>query len=192
MADLVPTAAALTVSVLARRRWLNLALLGLVGGLATLAWLESRQERLAGVPALLDLTPARIERIAVERPGQADLAFKRSGGRWWMAAPESGLANPILLNPIMDLAEAHCPLRYAVTELDLKALQLDPPRLRLWLNDWEIRFGATSPTDGLRYLQIGATVSLCPDRLYSLLTSAAASFRAPPIGSSTSSGARGE
>ncbi|HPE73793.1 MAG TPA: hypothetical protein PK018_16760, partial [Candidatus Competibacter sp.] len=90
MADLVPTAAALTVSVLARRRWLNLALLGLVGGLAALAWLESRQERLAGVPALLDLTPARIERIAVERPGQADLAFKRSGGRWWMAAPESG------------------------------------------------------------------------------------------------------
>ena len=182
----------MTVSVLARRRWLNLALLGLVGGLAALAWLESRQERLAGVPALLDLTPARIERIAVERPGQADLAFKRSGGRWWMAAPESGLANPILLNPIMDLAEAHCPLRYAVTELDLKALQLDPPRLRLWLNDWEIRFGATAPTDGLRYLQIGATVSLCPDRLYSLLTSAAASFRAPPIGSSASSGARGE
>ena len=55
--------------------------------------------------------------------GQTDLAFKRSGGRWWMAAPESGLANPILLNPIMDLAEAHCPLRYAVAELDLKALQ---------------------------------------------------------------------
>ena len=182
----------MTVSVLARRRWLNLALLGLVGGLATLAWFESRQERLAGVPALLDLTPAQIERIAVERPGQTNLAFKRSGGRWWMIAPENGLANPVLLNPIMKLAEARCPLRYAVAELDLKALQLDPPRLRLWLNDWEIRFGATSPTDGLRYLQIGATVSLCPDRLYSLLTSVAASFRAPPIGSSTSSGARGE
>jgi len=180
----------LTVSTLTRRRWLNLALLGLVGGLAALAWLESRQERFAGVPALLDLTPARIERIAVERPGQADLAFKRSGGRWWMVAPESGLANPILLNPIMDLAGAHCPLRYAVTELDLKALQLDPPRLRLWLNDREIRFGATAPIDGRRYLQIDATVSLCPDRLYSLLTSAAASFRAPPIGSSAPSGAR--
>ncbi|MCB1826399.1 MAG: hypothetical protein KDJ54_18215 [Candidatus Competibacteraceae bacterium] len=180
------------MSVLTRRRWLNLGLLGLVGGLAALAWLESRQERLAGVPALLELTPAQTERIAVERPGQADLAFKRSDGRWWMTAPESGLANPILLNSILNLAGVHCPLRYAVAELDLKALQLDPPRLRLWLNDREIRFGATTPTDGQRYLQIGATVSLCPDRLYSLLTSAAASFRAPPIGSSASSGARGE
>ncbi len=182
----------MTVSALTRRRWLNLGLLGLVGGLAALAWLESRQERLVEGPALLDLTPAQTEQIVVERPGQADLAFKRSGGRWLMTAPESGLANPILLNPIVNLAGAHCPLQYAVAELDLKSLQLDPPRLRLWLNDREIRFGATAPTDGRRYLQIGATVSLCPDQLYSLLTSAAASFRAPPMDASAPSGARGE
>ena len=169
-----------------------MGLLGLVSGLAALAWLESGQERLESVPALLDLTPAQTERIAVERPGQANLAFKRSGGRWWMTAPESGLANPVLLNPILNLAGTHCPLRYAVAELDLKSLQLDPPRLRLWLNDREIRFGATAPTDGWRYLQIGASVHLCPDRLYPLLTSAAASFRAPPIGSPAPDGERGE
>lgn len=185
----------MTVSALARRRWLNLGLLGLAGGLAALAalaWLEAERERPAYVPSLLDLTPAQTERIAVERPGQADLAFKRSGGRWWMTAPESGLANPILLNPILNLAGAHCPLRYAVAELDLKSLQLDPPRLRLWLNDREIRFGTTAPTDGRRYLQIGTTVHLCPDRLYPLLTSAAASFRALPIESPAPGGARGE
>ncbi|QQS53780.1 MAG: hypothetical protein IPM89_13110 [Candidatus Competibacteraceae bacterium] len=180
------------MSALTRRRWLNLGLLGLVGGLAALAWLESRQERLAGVPTLLELTPAQTERIAVERPGQANLAFKRSSGRWWMTAPESGLANPVLLNPIVNLAGTHCSLRYPVAELNLKSLQLDPPRLRLWLNDREIRFGATAPTDGRRYLQIGATVSLCPDGLYPLLTSAAASFRAPPIESSALGRARDE
>ncbi len=169
------------VNVLARRRWLNLGLLGLAGGLAALAWLESGQERSARAPDLLDLTPAQIERIVVERPGQTRLAFNRSGGRWWMIAPESGLANPILLSPILNLAGVHCPLWYAVAEVDLKSLQLDPPRLRLWLNDREIRFGSTAPTDGRRYLQIGATVHLCPDRLYPLLTSAAVGFRAPPI-----------
>lgn len=169
-----------------------MGLLGLVGGLAALAWLESGQERLASVPALLDLTPAQTERIAVERPGQANLAFKRSEGRWWMTAPERGPANPVLLDPILNLAGTHCPLRYAVADLDLRPLQLDPPRLRLWLNDREIRFGATAPTDGRRYLQIGASVHLCPDRLYPLLTGAAASFRAPPIGSPAPSGDRGE
>lgn len=180
------------MNTLARRRWLNLGLLGLVGGLAALAWLESGRERLAGVPALLDLTPAQTERVMAERPGQANLAFRRNDDHWWMTAPESGLANPILLNPILNIAGSRCPLRYAVAELDLKRLQLDPPRLRLWLNDREIRFGATAPTDGRRYLQIGATVYLCPDDLYPLLTSAAASFRAPPIESSMLGRARDE
>ena len=58
---------------------------------------------------------------------------------------------------------------------------LDPSRLQLHLNDQNIQFGATAPTDGQRYLRVGATVYLCPDRFYLLLTSATASFLAAPI-----------
>jgi hypothetical protein len=170
------------VNTLARRRWLNVSLLGLVGGLVALAVIEPGREQSATIPPLLELTAERIERIAVERPGQERLAFERRDGHWWMIAPERGLANPVLIYPILRLAEAHCTPSYAVAQLDLPRLRLDPPRLRLWLNGREIHFGDTAPTDGQRYLRIGGTVHLCPDRLYPLLTSAAASFLAKPLG----------
>ncbi len=169
------------MNTLARRCWLNVSLLGLVGGLVALALLEPGREQSATIPPLLDLTAERIERIAVERLGQERLAFERRGGQWWMIAPEQGLANPVLIHPILRFAEARCVLGYAVADLDLPQLRLDPPRLRLWLNQREIHFGDTAPTDGQRYLRIGGTVHLCPDRWYPLLTSAAAGFLAAPI-----------
>ena len=181
MVDLALPAAALTVNALARRRWLNLGLSIAVAGLATLALLEPGRERASEPPPLLALAPERIERIAVERPGQEALAFERREGRWWLTTPLLGPANPTLLEPLLRLNEMRCPLRYAVADLELKALRLDPPALRLRLGEQEIRFGSTAPTDGQRYLQIGESVYLCPDRLYPLLTSSAGGFLGPSI-----------
>ena len=178
------------MNTLARRRWLNLGLLGLVGGLAALVVMEPGRDRSATIPPLLELPAERIERIAVERPGQERLAFERREGRWWMTAPEPGPANPVLIRPIPQLAEARCAPSYAVADLELPRLRLDPPRLRLWLNGQEIHFGDTAPTDSQRYLRVGGTVHLCPDRWYPLLTSAAASFLAAPIDPSVLNAAR--
>lgn len=169
------------MNTLARRRWLNVSLLGLVGGLVALVVIEPGREQSAAIPPILEFTAERIERIEVERPGQERLAFERREGQWWMIAPEQGSANPVLIRPIPRLAEARCAPSYAVAGVDLPRLRLDPPRLRLWLNGREIHFGDTAPTDGQRYLRVGETVHLCPDRWYPLLTSAAAGFRAAPI-----------
>lgn len=170
------------MDALARRRWLNLGLLTVAGGLAALAWFEPGREQWLHIPLpLLDLTPTQIERIEIERSGQERLAFERRGVRWEMIAPSVGPANPVLINPILNLAETRCPLRYAAAGLDLQQLGLDPPRLRLRLNGQEIRFGNVVPTDSQRYLQVSATVHLCPDNLYPLLSSAAASFLTPVL-----------
>lgn len=169
------------MNVLARRRWLNLGLLGLAVGLAALTLLEPGRRQPAPAPPLLELVPARIERIMVERSGQEPLAFIRRDDRWWMVAPGIGPANPVLVEAILRLVEVRCPRRYAVAEVDLKRLRLDPPRLRLWLNEREIRFGDTDPTDGRRYLHVGATVFLCADEAYPLLTSAAGGFLTPSM-----------
>ena len=178
------------MNTLARRRWLNVGLLGLVGGLAALVVSEPGRDRSATILPLLELTAERIERIEVERPGQERLAFERRGGQWWMTAPEPGPANPVLIRPIPQLAEARCAPSYAAADLDLPRLRLDPPRLRLWLNGREIHFGDTAPTDGQRYLRVGRTVHLCPDRWYLLLTSAVAGFLAAPVESSVLNAAR--
>ncbi|MCB1920058.1 MAG: hypothetical protein KDJ28_08790 [Candidatus Competibacteraceae bacterium] len=163
------------------RQWaVNLGLLILAGGLVMLGLLGPSQEPPV-IPSLLEVSPTEIKHIEVLRPDQETIAFTQQEGRWWMTAPNSGPANPILINQLLQEATLHCPRRYLGRELDLKALSLDPPRLRLRFDSQEIRFGATAPTDGLRYVQTGAMVHLCPDRLYRLLTSAAASFLAPPI-----------
>lgn len=169
------------MNALTRRRLLNLGLLILVGGLVALVWFEPGRDQPAIILPVLKTLPSQIEHIEAWRPDQEKLEFVRREGRWWMTAPGSGLANPILLNQLLQEVATPCPLQYPIAGLDLKALQLDPPPLRLRLDDQEIYFGVTTPTDGLRYLQVGPIVHLCPDRLYRLLSSAAASFLAPPI-----------
>lgn len=175
------------------RRWgVNLGLLILAGGLATLALLESDGEHPTVIPPFLEIPSSQIEHIEVLHLDREMLAFTRRDGRWWMTAPGNGPANPVLLNQLLQEVTAHCPRQYPAAQLDLKALSLDPPQLRLRLNGQEIRFGAAAPIDGLRYLQAGVIVHLCPNRLYRLLTSAAASFLAPPIKSAESPAPRTE
>lgn len=179
-------------NALMQRIGINLGLLGLVGVLAALALFEPGRENPKPLPPLLDVAVEEIQRVTVERTGQETLAFERRADVWQMTAPNAGAANPILIRSILQLAEARCPLQYAAAGLDLKAMGLEPPRLRLRLNDHEVDFGGVTPTDGRRYLQIGATVHLCPDGLYRLLTSAAASFLAPPIESAAANAAKRE
>lgn len=192
LVDLVLPAAALTMNALIRRRWINLGLLGLVAGLALLIWFEPGMEQSRVPLPLLDLSPARIERIEVLRSDRESLTFQRQEGRWRMTAPESGWANPVLIHRMLEVMAVHCPLQYPVAAFNLSALGLEPPRLQLRLDDRDINFGATAPTNGLRYLQVGATVHLCPDRLYPLLTSATAGFLAPVMESPKSPATQAE
>lgn len=181
MADLVLAATALTMTALGRRYGLNLGLLALVAALAALAWFEPAQEQSDAKASLPALPAEGVERIAVERPGQSGLLFERRAGVWWLTAPEQGPANPILIRSLLQLTETHCAPSYPVAALDVIGAGLEPPRLRLWFNEQEIHFGGTAPSDGRRYLRVGGTVHLCPDRWLPLLTSAAGSFLAAPL-----------
>lgn len=169
------------MNALARRQWLNMGLLGLAGGLLAMALLDADSQVPPEVSALLNLAPTQINRIAAVRLNQEPLIFERRTGNWWLTSQAAGFANPVLLEPILRLPQARCPLSYSADSVDLAMLQLDPPRVRLFLEDREVRFGTTAPTDGQRYLQIGRVVYLCPDAVYPLLTSAAESFIAPSI-----------
>lgn len=179
------------MKVIERRRWINSGLLILAGGLAWLALLESDREP-PMPPRLVKKSSDQIARITVRRPGQQTLVFARQEDRWRMIAPDSGWANAVLINRVLEATTLRCPRQYPAADLDLPALHLDPSRIQLWLDNQDIHFGETTPTDGLRYLQTGATVYLCPDHLYRVLTSAAASFLAPPLETAQSSPAPSE
>lgn len=169
------------MNALVRRQWLNIGMLGLAGGLLGVALFSSNLQIPSEVSVLMNLAPTQINRIIAARLNQEPLVFERRADNWWLISRVSGLANPVLLDPILRLPQARCPLSYAADGVNLATLQLDPPQLRLFLEDREVRFGTTAPTDGQRYLQIGQVVYLCPDTIYPLLTSAAESFIAPSI-----------
>ncbi len=171
------------MNILHRRRWINWALLALVVSLVALARLD--QGKPSSIMALPGVSATQIQRIEVSYPQRESLIFERQGAVWQMTAPGHGPANPVLINRVLDITELRCPLHYAAAALDLSALHLQPPQLRLMLGGQDIHFGTITATEGLRYLRVGTRVYLCPDRFYALLASAAASFLAPGFDSRT-------
>ena len=170
------------MNTLGQRRWINSGLLLLAASLAGLALLEPGKEPPAQ-SSLLETPADRISRVTIVRPEGETLVFTWQDSGWRMSAPASGWVNPVLMKRVLSIATLDCPRRYPAAGLDLSGLKLEPPKLRLQLNDRTIHFGATTPADGLRYLQIDDTVHLCPDHLYPVLTSTVASFLAAPIDS---------
>lgn len=154
------------------RRRLNFLLLGAVSGLLVALW----PDEVPAPPPLLNIEPSAITFIEVFRAHQESLHFARLKDGWQMSAPQSGKANALLMQRILAVSALRCPRQYPAQQLELAALELDPPNLLLRLNAQEIGFGAVSTQDHLRYVQVGSIVALCPDSIYPLLTSAAASF----------------
>ena len=58
---------------------------------------------------------------------------------------------------------------YAVSELDLARLQLDPPYATAILNETAIEFGNLEPLQGLRYIRVADQVHLIPDSYLQLI-----------------------
>jgi hypothetical protein len=56
-----------------------------------------------------------------------------------------------------------------VVELDARKLGLDPPWATLQLDDTILKFGTTDAILGDRYVMLGDTIALVPDRFSALL-----------------------
>ena len=165
-----------------KRNRLNLGLLGLVTALLLIAVFEPGRESPPTPVPLLELAPEQVQNIGIERPGQEAVVLRKQAGAWFLIKPLEAPGNTALIDAVLKITTAVCPLRYPSTALELAKLQLDPPLLTLILNDQELAFGGTESLDNRRYLRIKDTVYLCTDRYYYLLTGTAASFAAgqPP------------
>jgi len=164
---------------MSRRNLLNLGLLGLVIALLALAIFEPGRDRQPAPVPLFTLKPEQVDTIRIKRPEHEDLALQRRQGNWFIIKPLEAPANASLVDRVLKITTSTCPVRYAAAELELARLQLDPPRLRLILNDQALAFGGTETLNGRRYVQIGDSVYLCSDRFYYLLTGTLENFTTP-------------
>ena len=157
---------------------INLGLLALVTVLAALALRpgsETPEDRLT------DIEPAAIERIRVETGEQPPVVLERRGDEWWLTEPWEISASERRIEDLRDFATTRSFARYAAADLELDRYDLDPPRIRLWLNDTLIELGKTNPVNRQRYARVGDTVHLIDDTRTYLLSSTVASYLGPRL-----------
>lgn len=139
------------------RSLLNLGLLIVVALLAALAFWEPGKTPPPKAETLTGLDPATIQRVRIARPGQPTIIAERDGAHWQLLAPFEARANGYRFDSLVRVAEAPTRAWFPATG-DLEAYGLDAPQVVLELDEVTLRFGATTPVDGLRYLQRDDTV----------------------------------
>jgi hypothetical protein len=137
------------------------ALLGVLVALLALAvWFSPAPP---GAARLTELEPASVTRLRIQRPGEAELAYRRADQGWQPASPTAPPLGDTPLDRLTEIAAAH-PWRRLDAPPDLAALGLAPPGLVLMLDDTRLELGGTEPLRGRRYVRTAAGVFLIDDR----------------------------
>ncbi len=145
----------------------NLALFGLLALLALLIGRELAPR--APADRLSELSAEQVGRIVIERDGGDMLRLVRDRQRWRLVEPRALPASEFHVASVLALLEAPVGARYPVAQMDLEALGLSRPRLRLRLGDQAFVFGDIEPLSRQRYLLHGEQVLLIQDSVSPLL-----------------------
>jgi len=154
---------------LARRWWLNLALLAVIAGLGGYAWYRSGKSPDADKPTLTSVAPASVQRIEIERPNEETVRLERRDGRWHLTAPVKARADEFAVEQLMRVLGAPIDATVTPAEGGLARYGLDSPRLTARFDDLELRFGEFHPLKNEYYVQHGNEVRLIGSRYYAHL-----------------------
>ncbi|MHB1619981.1 MAG: DUF4340 domain-containing protein [Sulfuricella sp.] len=131
------------------RLLLNLVLAALVAVLILLVWLKPKPAAPLEFK-LSTLASASISRIAIEKPGQPAIVLQKNPAGWRLSAPFQARAEESTVGRLLETLAATSLQRFPAT--DLGRFQLDPPLLRLTLNDQEFSFGTQNTLTGEVYV----------------------------------------
>lgn len=154
------------------RTWLNLTLLVLAVATALVAAYLPGIKKPLPPPTLTQLVPEQITHIHITREGQQDIDFIKDKQGWAMTAPLQIPANPLRIDALLRVAHVPSQSRFTALGQTLSKFSLDPPRVRLRLNDTEIAYGAMEPLNHQRYVLADNTVHLIFDTQQVYLTAA--------------------
>jgi hypothetical protein len=143
-----------------KRSHLNLALLVVAGGLGAALWFGREQEEKG--PPLTSLAQDAITRIAVEHPGKPVIRLEKKDGAWVLTEPVRSATDKYEIGGILALADLEVKSTLDAG-VDRKALELEPPKYSVTLDDTRIDIGGTEPIKYRRYVASGGTVGLVDD-----------------------------
>jgi hypothetical protein len=153
-------------SPIARRWWLNLALLVFISALAVFAWYRSAYPPGDTISTLTDIDPEAVRHVQIEQPRQPVMVLERTEGGWRMRAPLQARADTLAVDALLRLARAPVEGTVAPGDGKLARYGLEPPSLIARFDNAEIRFGEMHPLKDIHYVQYGPTVRLISSRHY--------------------------
>lgn len=145
----------------ARRRLVLLC--AVIALIAIVLWLGARDERSAPL-TLTDLDPDSITRIELTISQQAPQVFEKSGGHWWRISPSRMRGNDEHLQRLAKLALTPVARWTKSDAFDPARVGLAQPAATLVLDGVQLRYGALSALDNLRYVAVGDRVALVPQQ----------------------------
>jgi hypothetical protein len=161
----VAAAQPLTQGAAMQSRWIiNLVLVVVIGALALVALYEPGIDQAPQAQAITGLDPEQIDTVRIHRPPRDDLVLARHNQGGWVIESHAALpADRFQVAALTRLAGQKAVRSYAVAELDLVRLALEPPRASITLDNTRVDFGDTEPLEGLRYVRVSDQVHLTPD-----------------------------
>ncbi len=155
---------------------LNLALLTIAGILVAVVALRPGLEQTGTPAAITAIDPQSVTRIELTRIAGESLHFIRSGEHWQIDGTPVLPADDFQVANVLALLKASAVRSYPVGSLDPAKLGLHPPQVSAVYDHTRIELGGTEAIDGLRYVRLGDTVYLVPDRYAHLLNAGASNF----------------
>jgi hypothetical protein len=153
--------------LMSKRLTLNLALAALLLALAVWIWRELGPPP---TPPGLSSTPAeQIRRIVVERSNGQMMRLTRHWDQWHLEEPRALPASRFHVDNVLKLLEVRSEAQYPAASMDLNALGLSEPRLRLSLGNEVFVFGGVDPLSQRRYVLHADQVHLIIDSFSPLL-----------------------
>lgn len=133
---------------------------------------ELRHERALATDPLTTIDVARVQRLEVACIGCTTNRYEKVDGRWRLRVPRDEPADDEAVSRLLAIANAPVRFRRPAAELQKAKVGLDPPQATLKLDDATIAFGATDAIRNDRYVAVGDTIALVPDRFSALVFAA--------------------
>jgi hypothetical protein len=159
-----------------KRLTVNLVLLVVIVILAVVLARGGKDKGPISQARLSGIDPANISTIGVQRVGMDDLYFIRQEAAWYMQAPQDAAANPARINAMLMLLQMETHARLVTADRDLTPFKLDPPAVKLLLDQHMFSFGTVNPLDQRRYILFANSIHLVDDYLFHQLTQPASFF----------------
>jgi hypothetical protein len=152
-----------------RRTRTNLFLLAMVALLGAAVYAEFRRESAIAQDPLTAIDPATIRSLAVRCQSCTARRFEKVDGHWLMREPKAQPANDAAVARLAAIVRAPVRYRRPAAGLDAAKLGLDPPAATLEVDGTLLKFGTTDAIRNDRYVEVGDTIALVPDRFSALL-----------------------